>query len=111
MMDHIGMLLVILGTAIIVKAVQDARAKAKKADAMAVPSRMMGKRGGQPHRGLKKYDIVDIVTDPRQEEISIATVLELTTFEGEDAARIQYHYNSCEDMVICTRYMRKHHES
>lgn len=59
------------------------------------------------HKGLKKFDIVNVVTDPRQEEEKLATVLSLTTFQGEDAAVVQYHYNSCPEQTICTQYMEK----
>lgn len=60
------------------------------------------------HKDLKKFDIVDVTTSPRQEEANLATVLELTDFEGEDAAVIQYHYNSCGEQTVCVAFMEKH---
>lgn len=56
---------------------------------------------------LKKFDIVDVITSPRQEEQNKATVLSLTEFEGEEAAIIRYHNNSCKEQKILTRYMKK----
>jgi len=55
---------------------------------------------------IKVFDIVEVVTDKRQEEPSLATVLELTEFEGDPAAIIQYHYNSCGPQMVCTQYMK-----
>lgn len=57
---------------------------------------------------LKVFDIVEVVTNPRQEDVELATVLELTEFEGEPAAVIQYHYNSCSEQTVCTAYIKKH---
>lgn len=56
---------------------------------------------------LRVFDIVDVVTDPRQEEVYKATVLELTEFEGEEAVVIQYHHLSCQPQTIVTKYVFK----
>lgn len=60
------------------------------------------------HKGLKKFDIVDVTTSPRQQEAKLATVLELTDYRGEDAAIIQYHFNSCSEQKVCVAFMEKH---
>jgi hypothetical protein len=57
---------------------------------------------------IEKFDIVSVVTNKRQEGEALATVLALTTFEGEEAAVIQYHFNSCPEQKICTRFMTVH---
>jgi hypothetical protein len=54
---------------------------------------------------IKKFDIVSVVTNTRQEGEGLATVLGFTTFEGEEAAIIQYHFNSCPAQLVCTRFM------
>ena len=58
-------------------------------------------------RKFKIFDIVSVVTNPRQEQPENATILALTDFEGEEAAVIQYHYNSCSEQTVATRYMKK----
>ena len=55
---------------------------------------------------MERFDIVSVVTDKRQEEDKFATVLEISEFEGEEAALIQYHYNSCRPQLVCTKYMK-----
>jgi hypothetical protein len=57
---------------------------------------------------IEVFDIVEVVTNPRQEDVKLATVLQLTDFEGEPAAVIQYHYNSCSEQTVSTAYMKKH---
>ena len=56
---------------------------------------------------FKRFDIVSVVTNPRQEEPENATILTLTEFEGEEAAVIQYHYNSRAEQTVQTKYMIK----
>lgn len=56
--------------------------------------------------GLRRLDIVEVVTNKRQEDQELATILELTEFAGEEAALIQYHYNSCDPQTVCTKYMK-----
>jgi hypothetical protein len=60
---------------------------------------------------FKKFDIVEVVTDKRQEGKQLATILKLTTFEGQEAAVIQYHYNSCTAQQVCTKFMTIHNKS
>lgn len=57
---------------------------------------------------FKQFDIVEVVTNKRQEEASLATILDMAEFEGEEAALIQYHYKSCGPDTVCTQYMKKH---
>jgi len=57
---------------------------------------------------IKKFDIVEVVTNKRQEDTPLATVLRIVEFEGEEAAIIQYHYNSCSEQTVCTKYMKIH---
>jgi hypothetical protein len=63
------------------------------------------------HKNLKVFDIVEVVINPRQEEASFATVLELTDYRGEDAALIQYHNNSCGPQKVCVAFMNKHQQA
>lgn len=56
--------------------------------------------------GLREFDIVEVITDPRQDEQTLATILDITEFAGEEAALIQYHYNECAPQTVCTKYMR-----
>jgi hypothetical protein len=60
---------------------------------------------------IKKFDIVSVVTNKRQEGEGLATVLGLTTFEGEEAAIIQYHFNNCPAQQVCTRFMKVHKQN
>jgi hypothetical protein len=60
---------------------------------------------------IKKFDIVSVVTNKRQEGEGLATVLGLTTFDGEEAAIIQYHFNSCPAQQVCTRFMKVHKQN
>lgn len=60
------------------------------------------------YKGLRKFDVVEVVTSRYQEEPNFATILELTEYHGEDAAIIQYHNNSCAPQKVCVQYMEKH---
>jgi len=56
---------------------------------------------------IKVGDIVEVVTNPRQVEASMATVLEFVTVFNEKGAIIKYHNNSCDHVSVALQYMKK----